>query len=345
MDRVAIAVVGAGAIGRKHIEVLATSASAKLAAVVGPAPAAELAQAHGVPHLERIADLRGVAGVILATPTPVHLQGVTDCIALGLPVLVEKPVTPTADEAATLAQAAALAGVPILVGHHRRHNPLIAAAQKAIRDGRLGWIVAVQGSVLLSKPNDYFAPEWRRAPGAGPVLMNLIHDIDLMRLLVGEIATVQAITSNAVRGFAVEDSGAVLLRFAGGALGTIVVSDTAAAPWSWELTAHENPDYPPTGQSCLQISGTEGALELPGLRLWRHDGPRGWFTPLRAETLSAPSTDPLVVQIDHFAAVIRGQAAPLVTVTDAARSVAVVEAIQRAAATGSLIDLQGRIAA
>ncbi len=69
-----------------------------------------------------------------------------------------------------------------------------------------------------------------------------------------------------MRGNPIEETAAILLSFANGALGTFSVSDTTAAPWSWELTARENPAYPATGQACYMIGGTEGALELPGLR-------------------------------------------------------------------------------
>jgi len=331
----AIAVVGAGAIGRKHVAALAQSRTARLAALVDPSPAAAaLAAEHGVPLGADLADLGDVAGVILATPTALHLAQALYCIGRGWPVLVEKPVAATAAEGVQMAAAADAAGVPVLVGHHRRHNPRIAAARAALQSGAVGRVIAVQASVLLCKPDDYFGPGWRRKPGAGPVLTNLIHEIDTMRHLLGEVASVQAVTSNAVRGFAVEDSAVALLRFASGALATVTVSDAAAAPWSWELTAEENPDYPPTGQSCLLISGTEGALELPNLRLWRHaKGPRGWFTPLLSQDLAVEDTDPLTRQIDHFAAVIAG-AEPLVSAADAARSVAVVDAILRAAKTG-----------
>lgn len=330
---VILAVAGAGAIGRKHIAALGASRTARLGAIVDPSDdAAALAASLGVPHHAGLSELTGVAGVILATPTALHLPQTLDCIGRGLAVLVEKPVTATAADALAMADAAEAAGVPVLVGHHRRHNPRIARARELVRSGAIGRVVAVQASVLLCKPDEYFAPEWRRQPGAGPILTNLIHDIDLLRHIVGEIADVQAVQSNALRGFPIEDTVAAVLRFENGALGTVTVSDTAAAPWSWELTAAENPDYPPTGQSCTWISGTDGALELPSLRLWRHEGgPRGWFTPLHPQEIQVADADPLPIQIDHFAAVIRDKAAPLVSVRDAACSVAVVDAIRRAA--------------
>ncbi|MDF2235735.1 Gfo/Idh/MocA family oxidoreductase [Albimonas sp. CAU 1670] len=330
---VPIAVVGAGAIGRRHAALLAASGPGRLAALVDPAPeTAALAARLGCPHVASLDDLpAATAGAILATPTPLHLPQALTCLERGLPVLVEKPVTATAAEAETLAEASARSGVPVLAGHHRRHNPRIAAAKAAIEGGLLGRVISAQVSVLLCKPDDYFAPDWRRAPGAGPILTNLVHDIDLMRHLLGEVVEVRALASSAIRGFEIEDSAAALMRFESGAMGAVAVSDAAAAPWSWELTAAENPDYPATGQSCLWLAGTGGSLELPSLRLWRQRGPRSWFSPMTPELLPVTDADPLVGQLDHFAAVIRGETAPLVSAADAGRSVAVVEAIAAAA--------------
>jgi predicted dehydrogenase len=339
-----IGVLGAGLIGRRHAGIIAGSASADLAGIADPAPAAGTVAAElGVPHyagLDRLLAARP-DGVIIATPNALHVEHALACIAARVPVLVEKPLAPDPAEAGRIVRAAETAGVPVLVGHHRRHNPRIAAAAQAIRDGRIGRPVAVHGFTWLTKPADYFAAEWRRQPGAGPILINLIHDIDLMRLFCGAIATVQAQISNAVRGHAVEDTAVVTLGFESGALGTMTLSDTAAGPWSWELTAAENPDYPATGQSCYQIAGTEGALEVPNLRLWRYPRAVSWHAPVEPVAIATRDADPLRIQIDHFAQVIRG-AAPLVTARDGLAATEAVDAVRRAARDGITIRLGGK---
>ncbi len=104
--------------------------------------------------------------------------------------------------------------------------------------------MSVEATCWLAKPDDYFEVAWRREAGAGPIFTNLIHDIDLMRALCGDVTSVQAIETNAIRGHAVEESAAVLLRFENGALGTLNVSDATVAPWSWETTSGENRGFP-----------------------------------------------------------------------------------------------------
>lgn len=345
-DPVRLAVLGAGAIGRKHAALVAASPAVRLVGLADPSPAAQdLAAALSTacyPDLETLLDKARPEGVIVATPNALHVDNALACIAAGVPVLVEKPLATDPAAGRALVDAAARAGVALLVGHHRRYNPVIAAAKAALDAGRIGRPVMVNAQTWLMKPDPYFDVAWRRRAGAGPIQINLIHDIDLMRHFCGDIARVQAVASHALRGFEVEDSAAVIVQFVNGAVGTLSVSDTAVAPWSWELTAAENPDYPATGQSSYQIAGTLGALEVPTLRLWRNPAATGWHEPLSATALAADRADPLALQIAHFASVIRGQAAPLVSGADGLAAIEVLDAVLHAARTGETVHLNPR---
>lgn len=336
-----IAVIGAGLIGQVHIGHVAREA--RLSAVVDPSDsAADLAAHHAVPHRRSIAETIAADrpdGAIIATPTPLHVTNAMACIEAGIPVLVEKPIGDTLPEAEAMVQAAERAGVAVLVGHHRRYNPIIRKAKALIDGGALGRLVSVNALCWLYKPDDYFAPDWRRAPGAGPVLTNLIHDIDLLRHLCGEIDRVQTQYSSATRGFEIEDTAVSTLAFANGALGTLTVSDSAVAPWSWELTAAENKAYPATGQACYMISGTRGALEIPTLRVWSQGDSPSWWAPIDARREDVAAEDPLALQIRHFCDVIAGRAAPLVTGREGVRTLGVIHAMQRAARHGASIQV------
>jgi predicted dehydrogenase len=249
-------------------------------------------------------------------------------------VLVEKPVADTVAEGRRLADAAKRAGVPVLVGHHRRHNPRIERARDLVRDGALGRLAAVSALWLLRKPEDYFATPWRRERGGGPLLINFIHDVDDLRFICGEIAEVRGFVASSIRGFPVEDSAAVAFRFAGGAIGTATVSDAVPAPWSWEISSGENPVYPREPENCYFFSGTAGSLALPAMELWTYEGNAGWHAPLTRETIAVNDEDPQVRQLRHFCRVIRGEEAPRIDTDDALRTLAVVEAVREAAASG-----------
>ena len=338
-----IAVLGAGLIGRRHIEHILAEPQARLHAVVDPTDAARaFAAERGLTWFARFEDMLAKGrpdGVLVATPNRMHVEHGLQAIEARLPALVEKPLADDLAGARRLVDAAQAAQVPLLTGHHRRHNPMIARAKQIVAEGRLGRLVAAHSFFWLMKPDDYFDVAWRRESGAGPVLLNLIHDIDLLRHLCGEVAEVGAFQSNAVRGHPVDETTVALLRFANGALGTVNVSDTVVAPWSWEQTSGENPAYPATEQICLHLAGTHGALAIPRLELWSNLDTRSWWAPLRVERIVAAGEDPLRRQIRQFCAVIRGEETPLVSGREGLMTLAVVEAIQRAARTGESVKV------
>jgi predicted dehydrogenase len=342
MNAMRIGVIGAGLIGRRHIELIEASADCVVAGIADPsADARAFAEARNIPwYAGHRALLKREApdGMIVASPNALHLGNAVDCLEHGTPALVEKPVTDTVASAKILLRAARQTDVPVLVGHHRRHNPRIKAVRDSIAQGQLGQLTAVVGLWLLRKPDSYFDVAWRREPGGGPVLINLIHDIDDLRFICGEIVEVQALTSNKARGFAVEDTAALLLRFANGALGTVTVSDATPAPWSWELTSGENAAYPKQDQPCYLFAGTKGSLSVPNMELWSYPGESGWYAPLQRTELAAGALDPLMEQLRHFLAVIARREAPLISIEDAMGTLAVVEAVKEAARTGGRIS-------
>jgi predicted dehydrogenase len=282
-------------------------------------------------------------GVVLATPNAMHVPQALQCIAAGVPVLVEKPIAHTVADARKLVQATQAHQAKVLIGHHRAHSPLMRQAKAVIDDGRLGRLVSVVGSAMFYKPDDYFtqAP-WRREVGGGPILINLIHEIHNLRMLCGEITQVQAMTSNAVRGFAVEDTASITFRFASGVLASFMLSDTAASARSWEQTSQENKAYASyDDEDCYVIAGTMGSLSVPTMRLKTYGKAedRSWFKPYQSSTVALEREDPLRLQMDHFIRVIQGAEEPLVSAHDGLQNLRVVEAIAQAAANQQTVRL------
>ena len=330
------AVIGAGLIGRKHIELVAKYAD--LVAVVDFDPSAkDVAERYGArwfPDLQSCFEDVSLDGAIVATPNQLHLDHARTCLDRGIPVLVEKPLADNVEAATQIVAQSEATGVPVLVGHHRRHSSLVRAAKAAIDAGQLGKIVVVNAQFWLFKPDDYFNAEWRRQEGAGPTYINLIHDIDLLRYFCGEIVSVHAVQSNATRGFDVEDSCAVILEFENGALGTVSISDTVSAPWSWELTSGENPVYPTTDMSCYTLGGTHGSLSIPDLQLWTHPSNRSWWDPIDARQLPRSANDPVADQFLHFLDIVENGAAPLVSGREGLKNMMVLDAIKYASKHG-----------
>lgn len=333
-----IALIGAGLIGKRHLQVLLAEPGYQVAAVADPTPAAEaLAKQHGVPWFadyQRMLDEARPQGAIVATPNQHHVTAGLACIRRRIPVLVEKPVADSVRGAVELVEAGKSSGVPILTGHHRRHNPIMREAAALIHRGGVGRVTAVVAMWLSRKPDDYYNVAWRREPGGGTVLINGIHDIDCLRMMCGEIESVQAFAANGARNFPVEDAAAAAIRFASGALGTLAISDAVSTPWNWEWGSRENPFYPYEGQPCFIVTGTRGSLAVPALDHWWHEPGQGWGDPLTRRRIPVRPADAYVEQMANFAQVIAGKAAPVVSGEDGMRTLAATMAITESARTG-----------
>ena len=347
MNKNRIAVAGAGYIGQAHMGVALASPTCALSAIVDPSPAAvDVAAKAGVllyKTLEELLAKDRPDGLILATPNQLHVPQALQCIKAGLPILLEKPIATTVAEGETLLKAVQETGAKVLIGHHRAHSPIMAKAREVVDSGKLGKLVAVMGSATFLKPDHYYADApWRREIGAGLILLNMIHEVHNLRMLCGDIVAVQAFASHATRGFPVEDTVAINLRFASGVLGTFLLSDTAACPRSWEQTSQENKAYPTyTDEDCYVITGTNGSLSVPTMRLKTYPRPedRSWWKEFEVGVVGMVRDDPLKHQIEHFGAVVRGEAEPLVSARDGLLNLRVTEAIVEAAKSGQTVSL------
>ncbi|TKW68827.1 MAG: Gfo/Idh/MocA family oxidoreductase [Paracoccus denitrificans] len=335
-----IAVVGAGLIGQTHIETIARTPQAVLAAIVEPSEqGTEIAKNFQTPlyrDLGAMIAAGGIDGAIVATPNSTHLPVAEALLNAGIPVLLEKPVAQSLEAAARLVSVTRSNDAPLLVGHHRRHNPLIKAARQAISQGAIGDLVVANVVTTLMKPDPYFDTAWRRSAGSGgPLLINLIHEVDLIRHFFGEVAEAQAQVANTRRGLEVEESAAVSLRLESGALVGMTISDAASGPWAWDLTAGENPTrFPSHPVSAHHYAGSAGGLSLPDLTLWRHPGAPDWMTEMVPSKLPVDPADPYIAQLKHFIDVIAGRDVPLITAADGSANMACIEAILEAARTG-----------
>ncbi|EXJ75677.1 uncharacterized protein A1O5_00184 [Cladophialophora psammophila CBS 110553] len=323
----------------------------ELVGIIDPAAIGfELAKQYQLPCFQNVADflasLKAGAisadAVILATPNGTHAPLATDLVVADVSVLVEKPLTATGAQGRDLLKArSSVAGGKglIMVGHHRRHNPYTVAVKKAIDEGRLGSIVAINGVWAMRKSTEYFNVNWRQQLGAGGVLNNAIHEIDLLQYLLGDIVEVYAVEGVKERPYPVDETVLSTMKFASGAVGSFLFSDTATSPNSWEAATGENPHIPAARETCLTIFGTQGSIGIPSLtRFHQDDRPleeQNWTFPLsRDETLKeqVDGTPPLSRQLKHFVAAVRGEVQPNCSAEEGLRAVMVVEAILKSLA-------------
>lgn len=314
-----ILVMGGGLIGMRHCTAIAAHPRCTLAGLVDPN--ATLIAPGGAPRFGDIAEVDvPVDGVVIATPTGLHADHAEAAAARGWPMLIEKPIAATRDEAARVAALS----VPVLIGHHRRYHASLAALQEAVAT-QIGTPVTATLIWAMRKPDPYFEGNWRSA-GGSPVMINLVHDLDVLRYVMGDIAQIVALPGARLRGSPRVESGAVALRFASGATGTISFADTAPSPWGFEAGTGENPNIGTTGQDMMWITGTGGGVSFPSLTCWAGED---WSGAARPAPLTAAPTVPLEAQLDHFIEVCAG-AAPRITAADGAKTLAAALTIEEA---------------
>jgi predicted dehydrogenase len=168
----------------------------------------------------------------------------------------------------------------------------MVVVREALKAQSLGKIIAVNGLWTFHKPADYFeAPtEWRKGKTGGAVLINLIHEIDLLQYLLGPLIRVHAEATISTRGHEAEERAALTMKFESGAVGTFIVSDSVPSPYNLESGTGENPFIPKTGVVFYTILGTNASLSVPDMTRYSHDGvdEKTWHAPLTKDNLFVP---------------------------------------------------------
>lgn len=246
-----IAIIGGGLIGPRHAASVRKNAHCILTALVEPSPKGpETAAALNTTLYTSIAALVSSPhkpdAAIVCTPNSTHVALSKELASAGVHVLVEKPISTDLESGASLIAHARACGIQLLVGHHRRFNPYIVSTKTALAAASLGTVLAVSGIWAAKKTDAYFLPptDWRQAETAGVVLINLVHEVDLLQYLFGPIVRIMAEPTRKTRGYDADEGAAIIFRFESGVVGTFVVSDAAPSPYNFEAGTGENPTIP-----------------------------------------------------------------------------------------------------
>lgn len=361
LSPVKIAIVGAGAIGPRHAQAVKQNPDTILACIVDPTPSAiSTAIQLGTTYYPSVqAMLRSAKqkpdAAIVCSPNHTHVEISTTLLSAGIHVLCEKPLATDSASGRALVAHAAAQQQHLLTGHHRRFNPYVVAAKRILgsKECSLGQVTAVSGLWALHKPHDYFNPpaQWHRsADEGGPVMINLIHDIDVLHYLLGSrVQRVAAFEATKMRGYDAEEGGAIILHFANGVVGTFVLSDAVVSPHTFEMGTGENPIIPRTGRDAYRIFGTDGTLSIPDLKRSFYAGSKekSWSNEIQEVTenleewLSEEERRkiPFELQIDHLVQVLRGKQQAVCTGLDGLAAVCVAEAVRIALRTGQVVTV------
>ncbi|EGV64570.1 putative oxidoreductase [Yamadazyma tenuis ATCC 10573] len=322
-DVVQIIVVGAGLIGPRHCQHVYNRPDCKLAALIdhsanGPQCAAQLdtalfrsvdqyleyLESHGLPYPD---------GAIIATPNHTHVDLGMKLAAHGIHLLIEKPLHSDPVECKKLIEYCYAQNVKLLIGHHRRFNPYILKTKKNL--DKIGRPIAIQGTWCLKKNHDYYLEKkWRvdRSAGGGTLLINLVHDLDLLLYLMGPVSKIYAELLVPQREFEVDEGAILTLSFKNGCKGTFICSDNIISPFNFETGTGENPNVPHMADlsGFYRIFGSRGTLSVPDLNLYHQNSEIGLRTPTPSPPNSGefmkPPPKPFDLQLNHFINLITG---------------------------------------
>lgn len=304
-------VIGSGGIARRRTlpEGILPASHAELAAVYSPNPAhnAAVAREFGCPAARSVEELLGMSpdAVYIASPPAAHLEQVLACARAGVPVLCEKPLGLTVEEAEAMVAACRNRKVLLGTAFMMRFSAQHRAAMDLVRDGRLGRLVL--GRAQLSCWYPPIAGAWRQQPdtGGGGALMDLGgHCVDLLECFLGPVEMVSCLLQRRVQDYPVEDSAVLSLRFREGALGMVDVFfciPDEASPNRLEL-------YGTRGSVLAE--GTLGQ-EAHGVMRVQVTGPVGGYDPVQArEPVQGFSLDPVPIntyraEIEAFGDAVR----------------------------------------
>ncbi len=211
-----VAVVGAGKMGKLHARILSEMDQAELVCVVdtNPAAADALAKQRSCKAIYQATDaIDMVDAAVIAVPTVSHVQVATPFVEAGKPVLIEKPIANDPAEAEQLIKLAAKTHTGVQVGHTERFNPAVVAMQKH----------AIKPKFIEAHR---ISPFTFRAADVGVVFDMMIHDIDLILMLVqGNVEQVDAVGVNVIGEH--EDICNARLAFDNGCVANITASRLA----------------------------------------------------------------------------------------------------------------------
>jgi predicted dehydrogenase len=288
--RLPVGVVGVGALGRHHARHLATLDEAKLVGVfdTDAARAASVAAELGtIGFADLDALLEQVEAVTVAVPTPVHAAVGLRALERGVPVLMEKPLAATVDEADALIAAAARGGLQLQVGHIERYNRALRAAEPYLHGPR--YIESLR-----------LAPFQPRGTDVAVVLDLMIHDLDLVLHLTGGAEATEVRASGLSLLSSHLDLANARVEFSNGAVALATASRVSRE------RIRRLRLFQPNGYLSLDLAS--GAGEFMRVRGdWRPGTGQSLGDVVERIELEAPEADALQLELRSFVHAVRGQ--------------------------------------
>jgi predicted dehydrogenase len=325
-------ILGCGSIGKRHLgNLLSARAGEVLAFDIRPDRANEVRARFGI---EVLVDLEQALArcprvAFVTAPTSLHIPLALQAARHGCHLFIEKPLSHSREGVEELLATVRQQNLLTLVGCNMRFHPGLRMVKQLLQDNVIGRIVAVRAEVGQYLPDWHPSEDYRQGYSArsdlgGGVILDAIHEIDYVRWLLGPVRSVACFTGKLSRlDIGTEDTAALLLRFADGAVGEVHLDYVQR---TYSRTCHVIGD-----EGTIRWDYSAGEVRLYSART------RGW------ETISNPAgwqaNQMYVDELNHFLRCLAGQEQPALDVVAAAQVLEVALAAKEAAATHQVITL------
>jgi len=336
-----VGLIGGGNISQTHARAACQIPGVQIAAVCGTntEKVAQLAAEHGVTpfsDLQKFLAHRPMDFVAIGSPSGLHAEQGIAAARRGLHVLSEKPLDISTARADALIAAASESGVKLGVFFQDRFKSDLLRVKQWMHDGVLGKPILADARVKWFRPTSYYADShWRGTlllDGGGALINQAVHTVDLLLWLFGDVVGVQATRKTTLHPIEAEDTLVATLEFANGAIGTL------------QATTSVYPGYP----RRVELTGSEGTVIIEHDRLLTADlrNPLPDFRS-KGDDQNASASSPTVSDVrghqaalEDFVHAIQSNGTPRCSGVEARRSIALVEAIYTACASGKRVALE-----
>jgi UDP-N-acetyl-2-amino-2-deoxyglucuronate dehydrogenase len=338
--RVRFALVGCGRIAANHMDAIEIHAArCVLTDVCDVDPTALQAAvartgARGHRSLTELLQSSEADCVILATPSGLHPQQAIEAARARRHVMTEKPMATRWADGLAMVRACDEAGVRLFVVKQNRRNRTLQLLRQALNAGRFGRIYMVTVNVFWARPQSYYdSAAWRGTWefDGGAFMNQASHYVDLLDWLIGPVESVMAYTGTLARDIEVEDTGAAVLKWRNGALGSVNVT---------MLT------YPKNFEGSITILGEKGTVRIGGVAVnkiehWEFATPHEMDAQLDEASYQTTSVygfgHPLYY--DNVIRTLRGECEPETDGREGLRSLELLIAMYRSARDGRRVNL------
>lgn len=335
--------VGCGRIAKRHSELLGGNVvdGATLAGVcdIVPERAQRIGEQFGVPWFADMHEMMRTVQpdvVSILTESGHHARHAIELAKYGAHIVVEKPMALTLADADAMIEACDAAGCKLFVVKQNRFNTPVVKLREALTAGRFGKLVMGTVRVRWCRPQSYYDQDSWRGTWAldGGILTNQAsHHVDLLEWMMGDVVKVSAMSATRLVEMEAEDTAAVVLTFANGALGIIEATGGAR---------------PKDLEGSISILGEGGSVVIGGfavnrLQTWQFvDATPDDETVIRDYSVNPPNVYGFGHQAyyEHVVDVIRNGGPQLVDGIQGRRSLELISAIYESIETGRTVNLR-----